>query len=242
MTANKLDEIIAHKKHEISVVYKNFKRALQMDGLSIIGEIKRRSPSKGHFADIHDPVLLAEDYIKAGVNAISVLTDQKFFSGSFDDLEKIATHSQSTPVLCKDFIIDKRQINTAAKAGADAVLLIVAVLGHKTKEFIDYTKSLNIEALVEVFNKDELDIALESNAKIIAVNNRNLKTFEVDTENAIRLIDFMPQHIIKVAASGILKPELARRYYKAGFDAVLIGEALVTSPSPAEFIRACRHE
>jgi len=252
MTTNKLDLIIQQKQLEVSeltqqniqprISSKNFKHALRSDTLSIIAEVKRKSPSKGNLAEILDPVLLAENYINANASAISVLTDCKFFGGSLNDLEKIAEHSKSTPVLRKDFIISPLQIDEAVGAGADAILLIVAVLGEKTKSLLDYAKKLNIDVLLEIHNHAELSIALESNADIIGINNRNLSTFEVDTQEAFNLKKLIPSTVITVAESGILQPELAREYYKAGFDAVLIGEALVTSTNPTEFIRACRHE
>jgi len=221
---------------------KSFKQALQNNYLSIIAEIKRRSPSKGNLAEIADPTLLAESYIKAGANAISVLTNTPLFGGTLEDLEKVANHNKTMPILRKDFITTKTQIDEAVKFGANAVLLIVANLGAQTKAFLDYSRSLNIDALVEVHTQDELELALTIDPDIIGINNRNLKTLEVNTNQAFKLKKYIPKEIITVAESGILNPELAREYYQAGFDAVLIGEALVKSHSPAEFIRACRHE
>lgn len=254
MTTAKLDTIIAEKMREISHLHehfiharrssKNFKQSLRNPTLSVIAEIKRRSPSKGFLADIADPVQLANHYIAAGANAISVLTDKSFFNGSIDDLLCVsaALRQCSTPVLCKDFIISRRQIDEAIMAGADAVLLIVKALGEKTKTLLDYAKTMNIDALVEVNNSAELALAVQAGAEIIAVNNRDLSTFNVDTTQCFTLIQEIPSSIIKVAASGILTPELAQQYYHVGFDAVLIGEALVKSTSPADFISACRHE
>lgn len=254
MTVNKLNAIIAQKHKEVSALYqlnikprvsdKNFKQALQNKNLSIITEIKRRSPSRGFLAEITDPVQLANNYISAGSNAISVLTDELFFGGSREDLIAVSTalRQNPAPVLCKDFIINTLQIDHAIMAGADAILLMVSVLGNKTKELLDYAKAMNINALVEVHTEAELDLALILSPEIIGINNRNLTTFEVDTNQAFKLIKHIPDSIIKVAESGILKPELANEYYQAGFDAVLIGEALVKSSSPAEFIGACRHE
>lgn len=171
------------------------------------------------------------------------MTDNAFFGGHLDDLTQVATalHTQPQPTLRKDFIIDTIQIAEAVTAGADAILCIVAVLQQKTKKLLDYAKTMGIDVLVEVHDRAELDIALASGAQIIGVNNRDLTTLHVDTDQAFRLIEHIPPSIIKVAESGILTPQLAQDYYRAGFDAVLIGEALVTSSHPAEFIRAC-HE
>ncbi len=222
---------------------KSFKVALRNKALSIIAEIKRQSPSKGKIADIRDPVDLAMKYVQGGANAISVLTDKKFFSGSVEDLKKVSTALKQfpCPILRKDFIVHEIQIAEAIASGADAVLLIVSILGPQTKILLDYAKKMGIEALVEVHNADEISIALDSGAEIIGINNRNLSTFGINTNNALDLIKKIPDHIIKVAESGILEPALAQTYYQSGFDAVLIGEGLVKSNNPENFIRACRH-
>jgi len=182
-------------------------------------------------------------YVQGGANAVSVLTDKKFFNGSIDDLKKVseALEKFPCPVLRKDFIIHEIQIAEAIASGADAILCIVAILGDHTKILLDYARKMGIEVLVEVHNADEIKIALDSGAQIIGVNNRNLSTFEVDTNNALELVKKIPDHIIKVAESGITDPNLAQKYYQAGFDAVLIGEGLVRSDNPKDFIRACRH-
>ena len=223
---------------------KIFKEALRRNFLAVIAEIKRKSPSKGSLATIADPVSLAKSYIAGGASAISVLTDTVFFGGSLGDLTKIAAvaHEHAVPVLRKDFIIDEIQIAEAVAAGSDAVLFIVAVLGKDTQVMLNAAKAMGIEVLVEVHNPAELEIALASDAEIIGVNNRNLETMQVDTEQALRLLASIPKHIVKVAESGIHNPLLAQEYYRAGFDAVLIGEALVTSGHPENFIRACRHD
>lgn len=221
---------------------KSFKKSLCNDSLSIIAEIKRKSPSKGNLALITDPVALAKQYVEGGASAISVLTDETFFSGSIDDLIQVASalSELNPPVLRKDFIIDKRQIDEAYNAGADAILAIVAVLGNRTKEIIEYANVRNLDVLVEVHDEYELDMALVSGAEIIGINNRNLKTFQIDTQVSLQLVGAIPKNIIKVAESGILSPELAKQYRQAGFDAVLIGEALVTAADPQQFIKACR--
>lgn len=219
-----------------------FKRALSSDSLTVIAEIKRKSPSKGTLAPIIDPAELAQRYISGGANALSILTDKIFFDGNIQDIirtkEKI-THS-SVPIIRKDFIIDEVQIAEARAAGANAILCIVAVLGTKTKQLLNYAHSLGLDVLVEIHDENELNIALESGADIIGINNRNLNTFIVDTERSLELVKRIPDSIIKVAESGITTSAMAREYHKAGFNAVLIGEALVKSPNPEQFIMECR--
>jgi len=218
---------------------KSFQAALSKPGLSIIGEIKRKSPSKGTLAAIKDPTLLVKQYIKGGIDALSILTDKEFFSGSIEDLQAIAqlSQTQSTPILRKDFTIDTAQIVEAVIAGADAILLIVAALGKDTEKLLAVATELDIDAIVEVHNKQELDIALEANAKIIGINNRNLKTFNVDINVGIELVKDVPKNIIKIAESGVRNLDDIKNIKQAGFDAVLIGETLVKSQDPALLIR-----
>ncbi len=227
--------------HESSCLFKN---ALRSSSLSIIAEIKRKSPSKGMIAPIADPVDLAQHYISGGANALSILTDTVFFGGHIDDLSIVANaiKSESIPILRKDFIINSIQIAEAYVAGASAVLCIVAILGKKIKQLLEFARLINIDVLVEIHNDNELKIALDCGAEIIGVNNRNLKTFDVDTNRALAIIDKIPREIISVAESGITNPALAQQYYQAGFDAVLIGETLVTSEEPRKFIEKCRRE
>lgn len=222
----------------------SFKTVLRSPTLSVIAEIKRKSPSKGEIAAIPDPIRLAERYILGGANALSILTDKKFFAGDIDDLIQVAEgiENRSIPIIRKDFIIDKVQIAEAAIAGASAVLCIVAVLGQKTKTLLEFARSINIDVLVEIHDQTELAIALDCGAEMIGINNRNLKTFTVDTQHALQIVAKIPDTIIKVVESGITHPALAREYYKAGFDAVLIGEALVKSDHPEHFLRECCHD
>lgn len=217
----------------------SFNSVLKSTMLTVIAEIKRKSPSKGMIAPIIDPVYLAKRYIKGGAQALSILTDHKFFGGQINDLSKVATALQRVPIIRKDFIIDRVQIAEAAVAGASAVLLIVAVLGHQTKELLRYAQSINLDALVEIHDHDELNIALDCGADIIGVNNRCLHSFAVDSKRAMQLVTAIPSPIIKIAESGISNPALARQYYHAGFDAVLIGEVLVKSTNPVQFITEC---
>lgn len=265
---NKLEQIVAQKKREVAALYKAiakdsnnhaiakilrgeypikkenaFKRALSSSSFAVIAEIKRQSPSKGIIAPIIDPVHLAQRYISGGANALSILTDKCFFNGDIQDIihvNEAITHA-SVPILRKDFIIDEVQIAEAVFAGANAILCIVAVLGNKTKSLLNTARLMGLDVLVEIHDENELEIALECGADIIGINHRNLNTFVVDTERSLQLVKKIPASLIKVAESGITTPTMAREYYHAGFNAVLIGEALVTSDTPEQFIRECRH-
>lgn len=219
---------------------KSLKQSLAKPTLGVIAEIKRASPAKGALADIVDPILLATKYQAGGAAAISVLTDELFFKGSPQDLQQVSAALAQTPcpILRKDFIIDEIQIAQAAKDGADAVLLIVAVLEDKTYELLDYAAHLGLEVLLEVHTKDELLFALETDAEIIGINNRNLHDFSVDVQRSLDLVQIIPSDMIAVAESGIHDADCAQRLFHAGFDAVLVGEALVKSNDPEEFIAA----
>lgn len=265
---NKLDPILRQKQREVADLYQrlkqdathpiakilsghslpqcpvSFKHALQSSSLTVIAEIKRKSPSKGMIAPIAHPVDLAHRYIAGGANALSILTDHVFFGGHLEDLIQVRSMVQAhaIPILRKDFIIDQVQIAEAAAAGASAVLCIITAVGDKAKSLIAFARTVGIEVLVEIHTQEELNIALACGAEIIGVNNRNLNTLEVDTETALNLLPSIPPSLIKVAESGIHNPALARRYKQAGFDAVLIGEALVTSADPEKFMRSCRDD
>jgi indole-3-glycerol phosphate synthase len=208
----------------------------------VIAEIKRKSPAGGEFASITDPLALAQQYIAGGACAISVLTDHLFFGGSLQDLEKIAhaADTKNTLILRKDFLIDPIQLYESILYGADMVLLIVAALGDQLPAMLQKTKALNLAALVEVYRQDEIQKAVDAGAEIILVNNRNLKTFETNTETAFQLAPYLPKNTINIAASGIMEMDLAKQYHRAGYAAVLVGEALVRSDNPAEWIVACR--
>ena len=221
---------------------KSFKKALEAKGLSIIAEIKRKSPSKGKLADIIDPVGLAKQYVAGGATAISVLTDSFAFNGSLNDLSAVASSLQQTdiPILRKDFILDEAQIVEAALAGANAVLLIVAVSKEKTKTLLSYCQQIGIDALVEVHDRAELEYAVNIGADLIGINNRNLTSFNVDIENAVRLKEYLPKQVISIAESGIDSPDIAHRYAKLGYHAVLVGEALVKSTHIKKLIHDMR--
>jgi indole-3-glycerol phosphate synthase len=210
--------------------------------IKVIAEIKRRSPARGDFSDIKNPLELAKQYMAGGASAISVLTDSGAFGGSLKDLEAIAQAAETanTPILRKDFLIDPVQIAESIVYGADMILLIVAALGDQLPVMLKAARALNMPALVEVYKQDEIQQAIDAGAEIIGVNNRNLKTFETDTESAFRLAEYLPKSTIKIAASGIFETTLVKQYHEAGYAAVLVGEALVRSENPAEWIAACK--
>lgn len=216
-----------------------FEHALRSPELSVIAEVKRQSPSVGMIGDIPNPAELASIYADGGARAISVLTDQPSFGGSIGDLKDVRQIS-ALPILRKDFTVDAIQIAEAADAGATAVLLIVAIVRDETKYLLQEAERMGIEALVEVANEEELKIALQSGARMIGVNNRDLRTFEINTEKALILKEFMPAEIVSVAASGMRSVEDTKKVRMAGYDAVLIGQTLVESSDPKGLITKIR--
>jgi indole-3-glycerol phosphate synthase len=221
---------------------RGFAAALKTPTLSVIAEVKRRSPSKGDLA----PDLVAGDLARAyeagGASCLSVLTDVDHFGGSADDLRE-ARASCGLPVLRKDFTVDVRDVVDARLMGADAVLLIVAALDDgELRRFLSTAYDLGIDALVEVHDEVELDRALEIGATIIGVNQRDLTTFAVDHELAARLRPKIPLELVAVAESGVRGAADARALAEAGYDAVLVGETLVTSADPAAEVAALRGE
>lgn len=198
------------------------------DRVKIIAEVKRASPSRGDLASIPDPALQASLYERGGASAISVLTEQRRFKGSLDDLRAVRAQV-SLPVLRKDFIATEYQVFEARAAGADIVLLIVAALDDETlRSLYELTLSLGMTPLVETHSADEVERALALGAKLVGVNARNLSSFELDRELFGRLVDMFPADVIKIAESAVLSPDDVRHYREAGADVVLIGEALVT--------------
>lgn len=210
--------------------------ALRSPGLSVIAEIKRRSPSAGSIAPDLDPEVLGRAYVAGGASAISVLTEPVQFGGSLADLETVAAVSE-VPVLRKDFIVDRVQVDEARAAGADAFLLIVAILADEPlADLIGHSRGLGMEPLVEVHDAGELQRAVDAGARVVGVNNRDLNTFDVDLGTAERLRRLIPDDVVAVAESGVNSPEDARRMHKAGFDAVLVGQAAAESADPAAFV------
>ena len=198
-------------------------------GLNLIAEVKRRSPSKGIIREDFDPVKIAKTYAGNGASAISVLTDHEFFGGDLSFLNAIR-NAVDVPLLRKDFTIDEYHIYQARTAGADAVLLIVAILTpEQLREFIGVAKHLNLAALVEVHTQTELDIALDVGAEIIGINNRDLKTFHTDIGTSFHLRKSIPNDKIVVSESGIYSREDVIRLGEADMDAILVGESLMKS-------------
>jgi indole-3-glycerol phosphate synthase len=205
-------------------------------GPGIIAEIKRASPSKGWINADLDPVATAAAYARAGACAISVLTEGRRFGGSLADLEAVSRAVEDTPVLRKDFVLDEYMIAEARAFGADLVLLMVSVLGDRTAEMLDMAGRHGLEALVEVHDEAELAIALDARARIVGINNRNLKTLAVDLGVSGRILPLIPPGVVKVVESGISSPEEVRRFASLGADAFLVGETLVRSGDPASEI------
>lgn len=203
---------------------------------AVIAEIKRRSPSKGNLRPMLDPLALARSYATGGASCISVLTDQKYFGGSASDL-KAARMGCDLPVLRKDFTVDPRDICDARIMGADAVLLIVSALDEaELVDFVSLARELGIDALVESHDETELEAAQAAGSALIGVNQRDLRTFEVDRDLALKLLPEFPEDAVKVAESAIGEPADARRLFEGGFDAILVGESFVKSSHPAEAV------
>lgn len=215
---------------------RGFEAALTGDRLAVIAEVKRRSPSRGVLAADLDPAEQAARYAAGGAACISVLTEPDFFSGSNSDLIAVR-QACPLPVLRKDFTLDPRQIWEARAIGADAILLIVAALDDLTlHRLFDTSREAGVAALVEVHTAAEAERALALGASLVGVNNRDLDTFVVDLATSERLADLLVDVPTKVAESGIHHPRDAARMRSAGFDAVLVGEALVTAADPAALI------
>ncbi len=227
-----LNDVMA-AKHNPSV---RFAQTLRGPRLAVIGEVKRRSPSLGSIGDIGDPVALAKYYRDGGASAISVLTDKNGFGGSLEDLRVVSASLAPLPTLRKEFILHPLQLAEAKLAGAAAALLIVRVVKKELAFLLSEAKRLGIETVTEVNNQAELEMALEAGAPIIAVNHRNLDTFEVDIRLSNHLRPLIPAHVVSVAASGIHTPDQAHQMRALGYDAILVGEALVRSTAPGELI------
>lgn len=198
----------------------------------IIAEVKRASPSRGLIREDFDPVAIAMEYAASGATAISVVTEDRFFQGSLDYLRAVR-RAISLPLLRKDFVVDAYQIAEARSSGADAILLIAAILTlSQLRDLHEQAQALTLDALVEVHNEAELDDALEAGARLVGINNRDLHTFEVDLAVSERLLRRVPSGVLAVCESGIGGIEDLRRLEKAGSRAFLIGETLMRAPSP----------
>jgi indole-3-glycerol phosphate synthase len=211
------------------LLHKNF--------FSVISEVKRASPSKGHLSDIPDPASLALEYQTGGAQVISVLTEERKFSGSLADLDAVRS-KVSIPILRKDFMVDEYQIWEARAHGADVILLIVAGLSDlQLSELNQLALELGMSVLVEIHDQPELNRALAINPRLLGVNARNLKTLEVSLDACHNLIPQIPDHVLAIAESGISSTEQVQALVLSGARAVLVGEALVTGGTPAKTVR-----
>lgn len=256
--SSRLEEILQTKRHDLQHAFRtvreaefsrfnavprpSFARALRTDGqISVIAEIKRRSPSAGAIRADADPVEIARQYVNGQADALSVLTDTPYFGGKMADLwevtEFLQNHRRNVPVLRKDFTVHPIQILEAAEAGASAILLIVAALRpDELRAFRDFAALAGLDAIFEVHNARELEIAIHCDAAIIGVNNRNLHTFQTDLAVSDHLIPEIPDSVIAISESGIYTPADIERVLTAGADAVLVGEALMREDDPEGLI------
>jgi len=219
---------------------RDFRHALTARPPAIIGEIKKASPSKGVLADLFDPASIAKIYLSGGAAALSVLTDRQFFQGALGDLES-ARAAVTLPVLRKDFTLDEFHVIEAAAHGADAILLIAALLDEKEmRRLRELAAQYQIAALVEVHDTSELETALGSGAAIVGVNNRNLHTFDVTLETSLQLAEKIPTNVVKVSEIGIHSRADVTRLTAAGFHAFLVGEHLMKSADPAAALKELR--
>ena len=217
---------------------RDFRAGLLARPRAIIAEIKKASPSKGLLSTNFNPAATARAYEAGGAACVSVLTDQQFFHGSLEDLE-IARAAVSLPVLRKDFTISEFHVIEAASRGADAVLLIAAILSaQQLRAYRELAAVYGMAAIVEVHDEEELSIALASGADIIGVNNRNLHTFEVTLETSLRLGSRIPDSVLRISESGIRTAEHIARLEAAGYRAFLVGEHLMRSPDPQSAVEA----
>ena len=228
---------IERRAEESIAVRRDFEGALSIHAPAVIAEIKRASPSKGILATDFDPPALARAYQQGGAAALSVLTDEKHFQGNLTDLES-ARSAVELPALRKDFTIDPYHVHQAAAHGADAILLIAAILSERQmRDFRELAEHYGMSALVEVHDDEELKPAVASGARIIGVNNRDLRTFHVDLGVSLRLADKIPSGVIKVAESGINNAADVQQLRAAGYNSFLIGEHLMRSGDPAHALQ-----
>lgn len=210
------------------------------DPPGIIAEIKRASPSRGWIRKDLDAAGTARAYVRGGACAVSVLTEGRFFGGSLADLSSASAACGDVPVLRKDFLLDDYMIAESRAHGADLVLLIVAVLGKETGRMLRSAREFGMEALVEVHDEAEMELAAEAGASVIGINNRSLATLKVDLDTSRRLLPLAPGNAMKVVESGISSPEEVRRLHALGADAFLVGETLVRAGDPEEAVRKIR--
>ncbi|MXV78490.1 indole-3-glycerol phosphate synthase TrpC [Candidatus Poribacteria bacterium] len=251
-----LDTIVAHKRKELldeqdQISLSELKSKLtdvpptqdffsaitNPNSINLIAEVKKKSPSKGIIRSDFDPVQIANTYQENGAAAISVLTDKHFFDGNLSYLSSIR-EAVNLPLLRKDFTIHPYHIFQARVAGADAVLLIVAVLtSEQLKEYIEIAESLSLASLVEVHTEEELEIALDADAAIIGINNRDLRTFNTTLDTTFKLLELIPEDKVVVSESGIYTRDDVEALWEVGVNAILVGESLMRSPDIGEKVR-----
>ena len=214
---------------------RGFGAALQGEAVSVIAEIKRATPRAGALDLDLDAARLASAYAAGGAAAVSVLTEPDYFKGSIEDMQ--ASRGAGLPVLRKDFVIDDFQVLDSRAEGADAVLIIVRILGAELRRLVAATKALGMDALVEVHDEADLERALDAGAEIVGVNHRNLETFEIDPERTAKLAPLLPADVTLVALSGVSTRAQVEELAAAGADAVLIGKSLVTADDPSGKLR-----
>ncbi|MCC9167388.1 indole-3-glycerol phosphate synthase TrpC [Pontibacter harenae] len=260
---NILDEIIAHKYKEVAerkelypvkLLEKSLyfetptvsleRYLLRPDKSGIIAEIKRKSPSRGDINPYVSVERTSIGYMQAGASALSVLTDQNYFGGKNEDL-MVARKYNYCPILRKDFTVDEYQIVEAKSIGADAILLIAAALEPaRLKELAAFARSLDLEVLLEVHDKEELDASFNEHVSVLGVNNRSLKTFKTDVRLSLELASFIPQGVTKISESGITEPKVMVELKQAGYNGFLVGERFMQTGRPeraaAEFIKELR--
>ena len=252
-----LDEIVQHKRRELGQrrrdvprgelerrsaarpAPRDFAGALtpKPGGVRLLAEVKKASPSRGVLAERFDPLALAETYARSGAAALSVLTDEKYFQGSLELLTAICDRVE-VPILRKDFTLEDYQVWEARAAGADAVLLIVSILdAAQLRDLQQAATGLGLATLVEAHTASEIDVALTADARIVGINNRDLKTFETRIETSLELLPMIPRGVIAVSESGFFTGDQVRAVVAAGAHAVLVGEALVRAPDLAAKVR-----
>ena len=249
---NILKKILSHKREELDVSERqvplidlqaqvgsvkaplSLYRALSVGNLAVIAEIKKASPSAGVIRKNFNPLEIAKSYVRAGASAISMLTDEKFFQGSLSFIKEVRPFVP-IPILRKDFIIDPYQVFEARVNGADALLLIVAALEKsQLSDLLHQTRELGMNALVETHTAEEMEIAVESGARIVGINNRSLESFEIDLSTTERLAPMVPDGTLLVGESGLRSQEDIRRMINANVDAVLVGTHFMSDPDPGD--------
>jgi indole-3-glycerol phosphate synthase len=231
----KIDESTLEQRIASAPAPRGFAASLQGERISVIAEIKRATPRAGVLDLDLDASRVATAYERGGAAALSVLTEPDFFKGSIEDLQ--AAQGCGLPVLRKDFVLDDFQILESRAEGADAVLIIVRILGPELERLVSATRALGMDALVEVHDEAELERALDAGAQLVGVNHRNLETFDVDPERTAKLAPLLPSNVTLVGLSGVSKRSQVEELAAAGADAILVGESLVTAADPAAKLR-----